>query len=112
MSAFVREAPITFLRTTEGVLDKSTGRYGPSTEVEVILVGNIQPAQGEDLNRAPEGARLEELKVIFLHSDLDEKDVLLLRGKRYQIQKTDEWYPEFSTLPHFRFLAELEGDRI
>ena len=110
MSLFVRESPLTFLRIVEGTLDKKTGRYSDSTEEEIILSGNLQPVLGEDLVRAPEGARVSDLKTIYLHEELDEKDVLVYKNKRYQVQKTDEWDPAFSTLPHYRYIAQLEGD--
>lgn len=112
MSTFVREGPITILRVVEGTLDKSTGRFSPSTEEEVIVSGNIQPVSGDDLVRAPEGARLSGIKTLFLHVDLEEKDILLYKGERYQIQKTDDWDPAFSTIPHYKYMAQLVGDVI
>jgi len=110
MSMFVREGPITILRITEGELDKSTGRFSSPKENSITVSGNIQPVTGEDLVRAPEGARVSDLKTMFLHVDLEEKDILSYKGKRYQIQKTDDWDPLFSTLPHYRYMALLEGD--
>jgi len=110
-SPFVREGPITILRLTEGQLDINTGRYSPDTEEPIPnIIGNIQPVLGEDLVRAPEGARVTDMKTMFLHVEVDEKDILSYKGKRYQIHKTDEWDPMFSTLPHYRYLASLEGD--
>lgn len=109
-SPFVREGPVTILRLEEGKLDKSTGRFEPDKETEIILSGNIQPVLGEDLVRAPEGARVTDMKTVFLHEEVEDKDILLYKGKRYQIEKVDEWDPLFSTLPHYRYLASLEGD--
>jgi len=110
MSLFVRESLLTFLRITEGTLDKKTGRYSEESEEEITLSGNLQPILGEDLVRAPEGARVSDLKTLYLHEELDEKDILLYKDKKYQVQKTDEWDPAFSPLPHYRYIAQLVGD--
>ena len=111
--AFVRESSITVLRVTEGTIDKSTGRFGPDTEVEIPdIVGSLQPILGEDLVRAPEGARSSGLLTMYLHVEIDEKDIVVHKGKRYQVQQTAAWYPEYSPLPHFRYMCMEEGDQI
>lgn len=110
MSVFVREGPVTVLRVTEGKIDKSTGRFAPDTTEQFILTGNIQPISGEDLNRAPEGARLEGMKTLFLHEELENKDIILYKGKEYQVELTQEWDPAFSTIPHWRYMMQLKGE--
>lgn len=110
MSPFTREGPITILRVTEGTIDKTTGRYGPETTEQFTLLGNLQPISGEDLVRAEEGARLHEMKTMFLHEELDEKDIVLYKNEKYQVQLTQEWDPSFSPNPHYRYKIELMGD--
>lgn len=108
--SFVKYGPVIILRVTEGELDKSTGRYGPDIEVEIPLSGNIQPVVGEDLARVPEGARVTDFKTIYLHEELKVKDILFYKGKRYEIEMTDDWDPAYSTIPHYRYVAQLEGE--
>lgn len=108
--SFVRYGPVVILRVQEGELDKSTGRYGPSTEVKIYLQGNIQPVVGEDLARVPEGARVTDFKTVYLHEELKAKDILLYKDKRYEIEMVDEWGPAYSTIPHYRYVAQLEDE--
>lgn len=110
MSVFVREGPVVVQRVEEGEIDKNTGRALPDTKEQFTLSGNIQPISGEDLNRAPEGARLVEMKTLFLHQEIDEKDIILYKGKEYQVELTQEWDPHFSTIPHWRYMMQLKGE--
>jgi hypothetical protein len=108
--SFVKYGPVVILRVTKGTFDKSKGRYSPDTTNEIVLSGNIQPVIGEDLNRVPEGSRLTDFKTIYLHEELEAKDILVYKGQRYQIEKVDDWDPEYSTIPHYRYIAQLEEE--
>lgn len=111
MSRFVREGPVTVQRTTPRALDKSTGRYSEEKVTTQVIRGSLQPITGEDLKKLPDGYRIFDVKVLFAHVRLKEDDIIVWREDKYRIEHKEEWEPEFSPIPHYRYILVKEKIR-
>lgn len=107
---FVREGPITIIRLIEpeSDIDLNTGKAIQPTEQEVIYSGNIQPIMGEDLKKLPDGYRLLDTQVMFLHEEIEDNDIVLYHNNRYRVIDKEIWDPNFSTIPHYKYYLEKE----
>lgn len=75
------------------------GRWVPGTETDETIYANVQPTEGEDLNRVPEGRRNLETISIWTDSVLANVNVVTKEqptqiswnGKRYEIDYLKNW---------------------
>ena len=102
--AFVREEDITVYHRTEGPFDLDTGEYGSTTETEETYSGNIQPISGKTLERLPEGTRTRAQYSLWVHQPLNEKDQVLYKGKRFEVEMSQDWDQASSTNRHLKYI--------
>ena len=108
---FVREGPVKVLRRSKPTINRDTGKYNKPEEKEVILRGSLQPVLGEDLKKLPSGFRVADSKVLFLHEELQENDIILYKGTRLHVNHKESWDEEFSPLPHYRYILTKDVER-
>lgn len=109
--SFVREGPVTVQTLTDPILNKDNGRYSKPIPTTRIIRGSLQPITGEDLNKLPDGYRTFDVKVLFAHVSLKEDDKIIWKTDNYRIEHKDEWEPEFSPIPHYRYILVKEEIR-
>lgn len=80
--------------------------------VDSVISGSVQPLTKDDVQRLPEGYRIDKWRKVFtdvrLHS-LDqvgsiESDQLVIDGVVYTVNLTDPWVP-VAPLPHYESLV-------
>ena len=101
---FVREGPVTVKKVTKPEINKDTGKYNTPVEKTVTVQGALHPVLGEDLDKLPSGFRVTDAKTLFLHEPLAEGDIIMYKGTELHIHHKDEWDPEYSPIPHYRYL--------
>lgn len=101
---FVREEDITVYHRTEGAFDINTGEYAVTTETENTYSGNIQPISGKTLERLPEGTRTRAQYSLWVHEPLNEKDQVLYKGKRFEVEESQDWDQSSSSIRHLKYI--------
>jgi hypothetical protein len=102
--AFVREEDITVYHRTEGAFNIDTGEYGSDTEMSETYSGNIQPISGKTLERLPEGTRTRAQYSLWVHEPLNEKDQVLYKGKRFEVEESQDWDQSSSSIRHLKYV--------
>ena len=75
------------------------GHHVPGAGAETTVTAVVQPIEGEELQRLPEGWRVDEVLVAFTSTQvqgLDEAtgrgpDVLVVDGDEYQVERVEPW---------------------
>lgn len=68
-----------------------------TTETCVKTVGSVQPASGKVISRLPDSLRVANLRSFWIRAEIvadgDARypDLIVFRGKRYQVQTVDDW---------------------
>lgn len=109
MSTFVREEDIKILEKSEAVLNLDTGRYEEQPETERTLRGNIQPVDGNEFDKLPEGIRYQDVKTLFLHEALGPEDVVEFKDIRYVMEKEVDWDSGSATIRHYMYIIKREN---
>lgn len=67
------------------------------TECCVNSIGSVQPASGKTLQRLPEALRLGNISSFWFQGEIVTSepgkytDILVFKGKRYQVQTVQDW---------------------
>lgn len=66
-------------------------------EKEIKTIGSVQPASGKTINRLPEDFRVANISEFFMKGEITASkdgrysDVLVFKGKRYNVQTVFDW---------------------
>lgn len=77
----------------------ANGRYSPGPTSTLTIAGSVQPLNGKDLLRLPEGMRTRDLLAVFTETELrvvdagagTPPDVLTINGAAYEVEKVERW---------------------
>jgi hypothetical protein len=73
------------------------GRLQDATDTLLTITASVQPAQGRDLQRLPEGSRTMEVLSIYTSSELltqgasQAPDLIAVNGYAYEVQTVEQW---------------------
>lgn len=83
-------------RAAARVID-SDGRVGAASPSTFEVRASIQPPNGRDLQRLPEGERTDEMLMVYCAEELRtrradaEPDKISIRGEDYEIRRVEQW---------------------
>jgi len=86
--AVTRRAPATY---------DADGRLVPGSTTALVITASIQPLEGRDLLRLPEGLRTKELLKIYSSTQLfvqgagQDPDTVIYQGFPYQVETAEQW---------------------
>ena len=78
----------------------------------IALKAAVQPATGKNAQLLPEGRRIEDAVMVFTERELvvgtknQKADVLIFRGRRFEIWNVKQWPAAF--FPHYEVMALAE----
>lgn len=86
--------PIQIIRRTS-IVDS----HGKNVISELVTnsIASVQPAKFKDIQRLPEAMRLSDIRSFYLRAEIvkdgasDYPDILMFKGKRFQIQTAAPW---------------------
>jgi hypothetical protein len=93
----------------------SLGSYVPGATTTFSIDASIQPVSGRDVKAAPEGRRVEELRVVYTLTELLAMqpgahgigDVVTYKGETWEVIKSEQW-PDLSGGEYTRaFIARM-----
>lgn len=87
------------LRTATGAYVEATGLWEAGAEVTIEAICSVQPVNGDDMLRIPEGDRVK--KILKLYSDTElrvhneatgaQADTVTIEGEQYQVKIVEKW---------------------
>lgn len=86
----------TITRITPGTYG-TDGRFVPGTQSTFTIQASVQPLDGRDLLRLPEGLRTHELLKVYSPTQLfvqgagQDPDVITLQATPYQVEVAEQW---------------------
>ena len=75
----------------------TNGRLNAPTDTLLTILASVQPAEGRDLQRLPEGNRTQEVRAIYTSTELftqgpgQDPDILAIEGYAYEVQRVEQF---------------------
>lgn len=77
------------------------GIYTPGSASAFSINASVQPLQAEQLERMPEGTRVDEARAVYTDGDLQTQeetsgrtaDLITIEGRSYQVQSVRDFQP-------------------
>lgn len=96
-------------------------RYAPGAYIDgvwvkgavtsLVLQTSVQPTKPSDLQRLPEGRRLEVSFTLYSKQLIQESDEVVLYGARYEVLHVATW--QNGILPHYMAIAvKMQEERV
>lgn len=108
-------APVT-LRTFGAYTRGADGRASKGASTDSVIDASVQPANGKDMQIAPEGTRQRDVRVVLTESVILEEDPdtaqpadqILYRGETYEVHNVGQMD---AVIPHHRaIVVRLQED--
>lgn len=111
----------TYTLTRRATSGYTGGIANAPTNTTVSISASVQPANGRDLLRLPEGRRTQETQVVFSATELRvggenlgyDADLITIAGRTWEVQQVQTWVPpgaDPSDGVGYRALVQLKAE--